>query len=78
MGTLNFYRKFIPQLSKAIKVFTRCLRWKVFKWKKEESIAFEFTKQLIEVEMELGIPNIEIEMKLAVDYDEQTYASCLY
>ena len=78
MGTLNFYRKFIPQLSKAIKVFTICLRRKIFEWKSEEYVAFEFTKQLIEGEMELGIPNIEIEMKLTIDYDEQTYASCLY
>ena len=28
--------------------------------------------------MELGIPNIEIEMKIKVDYDEQTYANFLY
>ena len=65
MGTLNFYRKFIPQLFEAIKMFTGCLRRKVFEWKIEESIAFEYTKQLIEGEMELRIPNIEIEMKLA-------------
>ena len=57
MGSLNYYKRYLPYLSEVIKVFSSCLRRPEFEWQTNEQEAFDNSKKLLEGSMELGLPD---------------------
>lgn len=48
MGSLNYYRRFLPYLSLTMKAFSQLLKKDIFEWTEVQEKAFIFVKDILE------------------------------
>lgn len=78
LGLINFYRKFIPNLSSELHSLYELLRKNVkFDWNKESQDAFEKSKKLISSKSVLEIYDHKKEIIVATDASPHGVAGCL-
>ena len=78
MGSMNYYKRFVPKLSQAQKAFSMVLKNNRFNWGSLQDQAFKFAKEAIAGEIKLFHKRDTEQVRLCIEFDNQTYACCAY
>lgn len=78
MGSLNYYKRFIPELSSCIRCFSNVLRKEKFEWLAQQQEAMNYVKELLEQKLMTFHPPIDQKLYLCIGFGPVSISNCLY